>query len=131
IFAASVVTALLTTQRTISGSGFVKGAEIGVYWNLECTNATSSINFGALEPGSSKSFTLYLRNEGNSALVLSMSPENWNPTNATDYMTLAWNREGTQINPDEITDFTIVLSIYENITGINSFSLNIVISGTG
>lgn len=131
ILAAGAVMALLTTRRTISGSGYVKGVEIGVYWDLECTNATTSIDFGMMEPGLSKSFTLYLRNEGNSALTLSMTSENWYPANAADYLTLTWNREGQQINSDEVLDSTITLSASEDVTGINSFSLDIVISGTG
>ncbi len=127
----SAVTGLLTTQKTIQGSGSIKGVGLGVYWDLECTNATSSLDLGQLEPGSSKNFTLYLKNEGNSALTLSMTSENWSPTNAADYMTLTWNREGQQISPDEVKEIVITLSVSEDITGIYSFSLDIVISGTG
>ena len=131
VLAVSAITALLTTQRTIHGTGSIKGVELGVYWDLPCTNATSSLDFGLLEPGSSKNFTLYLRNEGNSALTLNMTSENWNPANATDYMTLTWNREGQQISPDEVIDFVITLSVSEYTTGIDTFSLDITISGTG
>ncbi len=123
--------ALLTIQWNMSGTGSIKGVGLGVYWDLQCTNATSSLEFGQLEPGSSKSFTLYLRNEGNSALTLSMTSENWNPANAADYMTLTWNREGQQVSPDEVIDFVITLSVSENIQGISSFSLDIIISGIG
>lgn len=131
IVAAGAVTALLTTRKTISGSGFIKGVAIGVYWDLECTNVTSSLTFGMLEPGSSKTFTLYLKNEGNSALTLNMTSKNWNPANATDYMTLTWNREGQLISLDEVLNFTITLSVSEDITGISTYSFDIVISGTG
>ncbi len=131
VAAASAVTALLTTQKTISGTGSIKGVGLGVYWDPDCTNATSSLDFGLLEPNSSKSFTLYLENEGNSALTMNMTAENWNPANVTNYMTLTWNREGEQISPDEVIEFVITLSVSEDITGISSFSFDIVISGTG
>jgi len=125
------VIAVLTTQKTISGAGYVKSLGVGVYWNPECTNATSSVDFGGVEPGFSSSFTLYLRNEGNSDLNLSMSSENWDPANASDYMTLTWNREGQQISPDEVIEFVITLSVSEDIEGISSFSLDMIVSGTG
>lgn len=125
------VTALLTTQLAIQGSGSIKGVGLGIYWDLACTNTTSSLDFGQLEPGSAKNFTLFLRNEGNSALALNMTAQNWNPANATDNMALTWNREGQQVNPDQVMGFVIVLSVSENITGISTFSFDIVISGTG
>ena len=132
VLAVSAVFAMLVTQVPLQGTGSIKGVGLGLYWNPECTNATSSLPFGLLEPGSSKSFTLYLRNEGNSALTLNMTSENWNPANAADYMTLTWNREGQQINPDEVIDCVITLSVSENIQGIiSSFSVDIIISGTG
>jgi len=131
IIAVSTVTALLTTQRTIQGSGSIKGVGLGIYWDPACTNTTSSLDFGQLEPGSSKNFTLFLRNEGNSALTLNMTTENWNPTNAIDYLTLTWNREGQQVNPDEVVGFVIILSVSEDITGISTFSFDTIISGTG
>ncbi len=131
VLAASAVTALLTTQKTISGTGSIKGVGLGVYWDPQCTNATSSLDFGQLEPGSSKSFTLYLRNEGNSALTLNMTSENWSPANASDYMALTWDREGQQISPNQVRAFVITLSVSGNVQGISSFSFDIIISGTG
>jgi len=129
--AVSVPYALLTTQRTIHGTGTIKGVGIGVYWDLQCTDATSSLDWGILEPGSQKNYTLYLKNQGNSVLTLSMASENWNPSNATNHMILTWNREGQQINPDEVIEFVITLSVSEGVQGISAFSFDIVISGTG
>jgi len=126
----SSVIAVLTIQWSMLGTGSIKGVGLGVYWDLQCTNATSSLEFGLLAPGSSKNFDLYLRNEGDSDINLSMTSENWDPANATDYLTLTWNREGQQISPDEVLGFVITLSVSESIQGISSFSLDIIISGT-
>jgi len=129
--AATSVTALLTAQKTISGTGSIQTVGVGVYWDQQCTNATSSLNFGQMAPGSSKNFTLYLKNTGNSILTLSMTTKNWNPTNASNYMTLTWNREAQKINPNQVLAFVITLSVASNIQGITSFSFDTVISGTG
>jgi len=131
ILAVSVVIGLLTTQRTVPSTGSIKSVGVGVYWNQQCTNVTSSLNFGQLEPESSKNFTLYLKNEGNAILTLSMAAKNWNPTSASTYMTLTWNREGQKINPGQVMAFVITLTVSVNVQGISSFSLDIVISGTG
>jgi len=122
---------LLLTQRTIGAAGVIKGVELGVYFDVQCANATSFLDFGQLEPGSSKNYTLHLRNEGNSAMILNMTSEDWNPTIAADHISLTWNREGYQINADDIIDFIITLKISDNIVSVDSFSLNIVISGQG
>ena len=123
--------ALLTIQKNIQGSGSVKGVGLGVYWDLQCKNATSSIDFGLLDPGSYKDFTLYLKNEGNTVLTLNMTSKNWNPIEAANYMSLTWNREGQQVSPDQVISFVITLSVSSNIQDISSFSLDITISGTG
>jgi hypothetical protein len=106
--------ALLTIQKNIHGSGSIKGVGLGVYWDLQCKNATSSIDFGMLEAGSHKDFTLYLKNEGNTDLILNMTSKNWDPTETANYMSLTWNREGQQISPDQ------VISLFRKKLGINS-----------
>ena len=123
--------ALLTIQKNIQGSGSIKGVGLGVYWDPQCENATSSIAFGLLDPGSYKDFTLYLKNEGNTVLILNMTSKNWNPIEAANYMSLTWNREGQQVSPDQVISFAIRLSVSSNIQDISSFSLDITISGTG
>ena len=123
--------ALFTIQKNIPGTGSIKGLGLGIYWDQQCENPTSEIDFGLLEPGSQKDYTLYLRNEGNTVLTLNMTPKNWNPTEAANYMTLTWNREGHQISPDQVISFVITLSVSSNIQDISSFSLDITISGTG
>ena len=124
--------AVITIQKNIHGTGSIKGVGLEIYSDPQCENATSSIAFGLLDPGSQKDFTLYLKNEGNTDLTLSMTSENWNPIEAADYMSLTWNREGQQISPDQVISFVITLSVSSNIPeDISSFSLDIIISGTG
>ena len=43
-----------TKSRTISNMGYVKAIGVGVYWDQNCTNAVSAIDWGILEPGSTK-----------------------------------------------------------------------------
>lgn len=123
--------ALFTIQRDIPGSGSIRGAGVGVYWDSVCNDPVSSIDFGLLEAGSQKDFTFYLRNEGNTDISLNMTSKNWDPIEAADYMSLTWNREGQQMRPDQVTSCSMTLSVSPNIQDITSYALTITITATG
>jgi len=125
------VLSAVQTSRTVSNAGTVKAIGVGVYWNNECTDPLSSIDWGILEPGSSKNVTCYIRNEGNSVSTLSMYASNWNPSNASDYLTLSWDYGGQSINPEDVAQVTFKLSVDASIDGITSFSFDITIVGSG
>jgi len=127
-----VVTAVgaLVATRTISNVGSVKAIGVGVYWDSSCTNAVSSINWGELQPGVSKNFTIYVKNEGSVKMKLSMTASNWNPAQASSYMTLSWNRENYVLNPGSVVSAVLTLSVSQSISGITSFSFDVIISGT-
>lgn len=125
------VLSAVQASRTVSNTGAVKAIGVGVYWNNECTNPLSFIDWGVLEPGSIKNVTCYIRNEGNSVSTLSMQTSNWSPSNASDYMTLSWDYGGQPINPDDVVQVTFTLSVSASIGGITSFSFDIIIVGSG
>jgi hypothetical protein len=120
----------LSNNRSIQSYGTVKAINVGVYWNSGCTNVTSTVNWGMLSPGTSKDFTIYVKNEGNVAMKLSLVAQNWSPTNAPSYMTLSWNREGQSVNSGSVLSATLSLSVSSSISGITSFSFDIIITGT-
>jgi len=119
------------TTETISNVGSLKTIDIEAYWDANLTNRVNGINWGLLEPGGQKSFSIYLHNEGNSAVTLSESTSNWNPSAAATYLTLSWNYNGQIIEADKNLQVTLTLSVSANITGITSFSFDIIVVGTG
>jgi hypothetical protein len=123
--------ALITIQRDIPGSGSIKGVGVGVYMDSTCNNPLSSVNFGLLEAGSQTQITFYLQNEGNADLTLSMTPKDWDPIEAADYISLSWNREGQQIRPNQVTSCVLTLTVSPNIQDISSYGLTITITATG
>ena len=84
-----------------------------------------------VEPGSTNNATVYVRNEGNVAANISLATENWNPSNASNYMTLSWNYDGQQLNPQEVAQITLTLNVSSSVQGIESFSFDIIISISG
>jgi hypothetical protein len=95
------------------------------------TTKVSSISWGALDPGSNVNKTVYIRNEGNSAVTLALSTSNWNPSTASNYLTLTWNYGGQTINVNSVVQVKFTLSASSSTTGITSFTFDIVITATG
>jgi hypothetical protein len=127
---AGEVLSAVQTSKKVSNSGTIMAVGVGVYQDSVCTKPLSSIDWGMLEPGSSSDETCYIRNEGNSVSTLSMSTSNWNPSTASNYMTLSWNYDGQSINPNEAVQVTFTLSVSASIDGITSFSFDITIVGS-
>jgi hypothetical protein len=119
---------LLQSSVRIGGHGAVKVVGVGVFWDSNCTNPVSVIDWGMVEPGSINNVTVYVRNEGNAASNISLTVENWNPINASDYFILTWNCEGEQLDPREVVQATLTLSVSQSVHGIESFSFDMVFS---
>jgi len=130
LFLSASILAQLDSIRTISTYGTVNAVGVEIYWDYACTGPVSSINWGELDPGSTKYVTIYVRNERTSPVILSMSTSNWNPSSASSYITLSWNYGGQSINPDEVVQVTFTLSVSASINGITSYSFDITIIGT-
>jgi len=131
IIAIPIVNALMTNSVTIGNTGSIKAIGVSVYWDLACTNEVSSLDWSALEPGSAENKTIYIKNTGNAVETLSLDTENWNPANASTYITLTWNYDGLPIDPNGIVEVTMTLTISPSITGITSFSFDILIISSG
>ncbi len=124
------VKSLYQTSSTISSVGTFKAVGIGVYWNEEATRNVEALDWGFLAPGSQRSFVVYVRNEGVLPLTCSVSPSNWNPPEASSYMTLTCSHSGQIIEAHNTVPVTITLTLSSSVTGINSFNFDITAMGT-
>jgi len=123
---------LLTNTLTLTGLGSVKTVNISAYWDSSCTSAVSTMNWGAVEPGLSTSRIIYLKNEGNAPVTLSLATTNWNPSSAENYTSIGWNySEGQQIGAGKVIQVTLTLTMSSNMSRVGSFTFDIVITGTG
>ena len=126
----AVVAGTIVSYVSISNVGSIKTVGVGVYSDASCTNRVSSISWGAVEPSSTKNFTVYIRNEGSSSATLSMTVSNWNPPSASNYISLRWDYGGQALSPNQVVQVKLTLSISSSITGITSFSFDTTISAT-
>lgn len=115
---------------TISSSGILLegGGEFGVYKDVTGTNTVDHINWESLEPGDSKETQVWVKNEGTTPLTLTLDTVDWSPTNASDYLTLNWDWGDTPLYPDMSRRVTLTLTVSPDITGIDNFSFNIVLT---
>lgn len=122
---------LIQTSRTVPSGGSVKGVGVGIYWDNTCTNTASSINWGVLDPGSNKTVTVYIRNEGNAVATLSETTQNWNPSSASNYLTLKWNYAGQTMSVNQVLQVKLTLTVSPTISQITGFSFDITIIAAG
>jgi len=125
------VSSLVQTNRTISSAGSITGIGVGIYWNSVCTNRTSSINWGLIDPGSNKTVTVFVRNEGNTAATLSKATGSWNPSTASSYLSLNWDYTGQNLSVNQVLKVKLTLTVSKTISGITSFGFDITIIATG
>ena len=125
----SMVWAALVTSRTIPNSGNVTAVGVLVYWDSGCTNQTTSINWGTVDPNSTQSYTIYIKNNGTAPEKLAMTTNSWNPVGAQNSISLAWNRNNYVLNPSATVSAILTLTVSSTVS-VTDFDFNIVITGT-
>jgi len=104
--------------------------EIDVYGDAACTQVISSVGWGEIEAGSSKTRVVYVKNNGDDGVSLSLLTENWTPTGASNYLQLSWDYDGGTIVSGEVRQITLILSVSITVSGIDGFNFDIVIIGS-
>lgn len=113
---------------TIGNQGSIASFGVTIYWDSECTDVVSSINWGNFEAGSSDSKTVYVKNIGNKAISILMNTMDWEPSAASDDISLDWNYNGQTIESNASIEVTLTLTIASTISEITTFAFDIIIS---
>ncbi|HDI07312.1 MAG TPA: hypothetical protein ENF76_03000 [Candidatus Bathyarchaeota archaeon] len=121
---------LLMANQTIPNTGNVETVGVGVYWESTCENNVTSIDWGYLEPGETKNVTVYIQNSGSVPVILTMDTDNWQPSTASTYISVNWNRQNYVLTPGSVVETLISIHVSESITDITSFSFDLIITGT-
>jgi archaellum component FlaG (FlaF/FlaG flagellin family) len=125
----SALGALVATQ-TISSTGTITAVGVGVYSNSGCTTVLSTINWGNINPGNVTTYTMYVKNTGDTSATLNMTTNSWSPSSAASYIKLTWNQEKTVLTAGQVVTAVLTLSVSSSISNVTSFSFNIIITGT-
>jgi hypothetical protein len=114
----------------VAHAGSVEGLGVGIYWDQACTNETVSLDWGHVAAGSSISLTVYVKNEGDSAVSLWLSTSNWTPPSSSSHMSLNWNYSGQILNAGQIIPLNLNLTVDPIITGVTNFTFDTTITTT-
>jgi hypothetical protein len=104
------------------------GKSIEVYWDSNCTSVVGSIQWGTLYAGESTNVTVYVRNEGESATILSLSASDWSPIEAANYLSINWNYSGFSVKPGDVVAIDLFLAVDLGVTGISDYAVDVNIS---
>ena len=124
----AIVYALTSVSVRLGNVVSVKALGVGVYWDSGCNQTALSIDWGLIDSGAVKNVTVYVRNEGNAPITLSLRTDSWNPANATSYISLSWSYSGQTVSPNQVLVVTLSLSISSSIQEITSSSFATTIS---
>lgn len=112
-------------------------AQINVYSNYNCSTKVSSLDWGMLNPDSSKNLSCYIKNEGNVQVTLNVATSNWvfKDENGTllsgdykQYFLFSWNGNATVLQQNQIFNATFTLFVSLNIQDVRTFGFDINIS---
>jgi len=135
----TIVVGLLRTERYVPGTGRVvvpppppppPVISFQLYWDEACTQPVSEIDWGELEPGDSRTVNFYVVNDGDVSLTMDMNVTDWTPVVAEQYLDLIWEADGAVVAVGELRMTSMTLTVSAGITGVDSFSMTIMIAGT-
>ncbi len=112
----------------IGSKGRIETLGVGVYWDKDCSNPVFYIDWGLIEPGSIKNIPVHIRNEANVPTTILLGSANWDPADASDYITLDWDYSGQVLERNETVKTTLKLLISSSVQNVTDFNVDIVIS---
>ena len=124
------VAGLLSANQVVPFSGTINAVNVGVYTDAACTQNATSLTVGNINPGATANQTVYVKNTGNVPETLTMAVSNWNPTSASTYLTLTWNRQNYVLAAGASVQATLTLTAAANTGTLTTFSCSVTITGT-
>jgi len=129
IVAINIVASFHSREFVRDVSALETEGNIGVYWDKGCIRRVSTIDWGVLSPGQTKNVIVYVRNEGNETILLVETLTNWNPANASQYLSFSWYCQDEKLEAGETAGVTQTLLVSPSTQGISTFSFDINLEG--
>ncbi len=127
--ATSLLLGIFVAPHTIPNSGAVTAVGVDVYWDSNCTNAVTSIDWGTIEPGGTRNYTIYIKTSDPLPVTLSIDYGNWNPANASSYIIPSWNCTNYNLDSGSVATALLSLAVSPYASGITDFDFDITIAG--
>jgi len=122
--------AALSVSRTLPLNGTINTVNVEAYTDSACTIPCTALNVGNVNPGSTVTQTIYIKNTGSIPVTLTMVTSGWSPASASSYLTLSWNRQNHVLNADASVSAPLTLTVASNTGSLTTFSCSVTITGT-
>ena len=130
LFLTVITSAALSDSTLIPLNGTITTVNVDAYTDAACTIPCTSLNAGNIAPGSTVTQTIYIKNNGTVPVTLTMAVSNWNPTTASSYLTLSWNRQNYVLNAGLSVQANLTLTAAPSTGSLTTFSCTVTITGT-
>jgi hypothetical protein len=124
------VLAALSASTTVLLDGTINTINVEAYSDSACTQPLTALNVGNVNPGSTITEIIYIKNTGSIPVTLTMATSGWSPTGANTYLTLSWNRQDDVLDAEDSVSATFELTVASDTGSLTSFSCSITITGT-
>lgn len=121
---------LLWTMRRIPTRGTLINIGLEVYWDNTATEPVEFIEWGELRPSETVGVTVYCQNTGSTNITMSMNSSAWQPIEAEQYLTLAWDYRNQTLYPNDIIAVLLTLAASPTTEGVKAFTFDINIWAT-
>jgi hypothetical protein len=124
------VLAALSASTTFPLDGTINTVNVEAYSDSACTQPLTGLNVGNVNPGSTITKTIYIKNTGSIPVTLTMAASGWNPVGASTYLTLLWNRQNDVLDAGDSVSATFTLTVASDTGSLTTFSCSVTITGT-
>lgn len=119
----SVAVYQLQVQRRIQNQASIVSNE-----GLELSRST--IDWGNLEPGETKTENVTATNTWNTQVNLDINVTNWQPREAEKFIQVTWNYQAETLSANQQYRISFELTVDPDISGIEQFSFDIYVTST-
>jgi len=104
--------------------------ELDIFTDLQCTIKMTAINWGELEAGETSHKPIFIKNNGETKIMLGLHTENWSSQQASEHMHLSWDYDGIIIQPNQVVKGILTLQIDENCPELSQYGFDIIFIGS-
>jgi len=104
---------------------------VGVEAYTKQLELLTDLDWGILTPGQMVNYSFYLKNISNVPVTVNCSTSDWNPPNASQFITFTWTHKNETLAVDQVVECTFYLYVSHNISGIRDFAFDITLKGEG
>jgi hypothetical protein len=122
--------AALSSSQDVTLSGTLTAVNVEIFNDSACTQPCTTVDVGTVNPGSSATQDIWVKNTGTVPVTLSMATSNWDPANAGSYLDLSWNRIGYDLGVGSSVRATLTLTAASDTGSLTTFSVSVTITGT-